>query len=161
MVQAIKWVYLVTLAVWVGSIVFFSAVVAPTLFRVLEREAAARLQRALFPRYYLLGMVCAACGILCVGWLLAERAFGKWPGLLSLLLLAGMGATEFWLRQTVVPRLNQLRDLKNPTIGSGQLPPPEAAAEWKALHRLSVQLNGAVLVCGLALLFLVVFARVA
>jgi hypothetical protein len=37
---------------------------------------------------------------------------------------------------------------------------PEVEAEWKSLHRLSVQLNGAVLLAGLVLVFLVVFARV-
>ena len=161
MIQAIKWVYLVTLATWVGSIVFFSAVVAPAVFQILNREDAGRLQRALFPRYYLLGCVCAVVGIVCVGWLVADRAFGKWPGIFSLLLLAGMGATDFWLRQTVLPRLNELRELKNPTIGTGRAPDLDAEAEWKTLHRLSVQLNVAVLLCGLTLLFLVVFSRVA
>jgi hypothetical protein len=32
-------------------------------------------------------------------------------------------------------------------------------SEWKSLHRLSVQLNVAVLLCGFALLFLLVYAR--
>ena len=140
------------MGVWVGSIVFFSFVVAPTVFRVLSREDAARLQRALFPLYYLVGIVCAAVGIVCVGTLLADRAFGKWPGILSLLLLAGMGGADFWLRQTVVPQMARLRAQKDEGSAS--------EAEWKALHRVSVQLNAAVLLAGLALIFLLVYARV-
>jgi uncharacterized membrane protein len=161
MIQMVRWCYLLTLSVWLGSVIFFSFVVAPTIFRVLSQNDAAKLQRALFPRYYLVGIICAAAGILCVGWLLAEHAFGKWPALLSLLLLAAMGGTNLWLRQAVVPRMTVLRELRSPAIGSGQLPDPAADEEWKSLHRLSVQLNAAVLLCGLTLLFLVVFARVA
>jgi uncharacterized membrane protein len=160
MTHAIKWVYLVTLAVWVGSIVFFSFAVAPTVFKVLKLEDAAKLQRAVFPKYYLVGMVCAAVGIVCVGILLADRAFGKWPGILSLLLLAAMGATDLWLRQAVVPHMNDLRERRAAIVESSQQPEQALESEWKSLHRLSVQLNGAVLLCGLALLFLVVYARV-
>jgi uncharacterized membrane protein len=160
MTQAIRWLYLVTLAVWVGSIVFFSFAVAPTVFKVLKPEDAAKLQRAVFPKYYFVGMVCAAAGILCVGVLLAERAFGKWPGVLSLLLLAAMGATDLWLRQAVVPHMNNLRDRVAVVRSSGKEPEGELEREWKSLHGLSVQVNGAVLLCGLALLFLAVYARV-
>ena len=160
MTQMTKWLYLLTLAVWIGSIVFFSFVVAPTVFKVLKPEDAAKLQRAVFPKYYLVGMICAALGIMCVGLLLADNAFGKWPGVLSLLLLAGVGATDLWLRQTVVPHMNNLRERRAAIVESGKQPEPALEDEWKSLHRLSVQLNLAVLLCGFALLFLLVFARV-
>jgi uncharacterized membrane protein len=160
MTQAIRWLYLLTLAVWVGSIVFFSFAIAPTVFKVLKPEDAAKLQRAMFPKYYFVGMMCAVVGIVCVGILVADRAFGKWPGVLSLLLLAAMGATDLWLRQAVVPHMNDLREKRAAIVESGQQAEPALESEWKSLHRLSVQLNGAVLLCGLALLFLVVYARV-
>ena len=156
MTQAVKWVYLVTLAVWIGSIVFFSFVVAPTVFKVLKPEDAARLQRALFPRYYLVGLLCAAVGIVCVGILLADRAFGKWPGILSLLLLAATGATDLWLRQTIVPHMAELREQR----AAAEQPDVALEKEWKTLHRLSVQLNVAVLLALFALVFLIVYARV-
>jgi hypothetical protein len=160
MTQAIKWFYLVSLALWVGSIIFFSFFVAPTVFKVLKPEDAARLQRAMFPKYYLVGFICAGVGIICVGLLLAERAFGKWPGVLSLLLLAVMGATDFWLRQTVVPHMAEIREQRAEALDAGKEPSAEVEAEWKSMHRRSMQLNGAVLFGGLVLLFLVVFARV-
>jgi hypothetical protein len=161
MVPFVKWFYLLALSVWIGSIVFFSVVVAPTVFKTLQSGDAAKLQRAIFPRYYLLGILCAGAGIVCVGWLLADRAFGKWPGILSLLLLASTGGTDGWLLMAVLPRLNELRERKTPIIGSGKLPEPHWEQQWKELHRMSVQLNFAVLAAALALLFLVVFARVA
>ena len=160
MTQGVKWFYLVTLAIWVGSIIFFSFVVAPTVFKTLKPEDAAALIRKIFSKYYLIGIICAAVGIVCLGLLLADRAFSKWPAILSLLLVASMGATDFWLRQAVMPHMNELRDRRAMFESSGKPPDEALDREWKALHRLSVQMNGAVLLCGLALVFLVVYARV-
>jgi len=161
MVPFVKWCYLLSLSVWIGSVVFFSFVVAPSVFKSLASGDAAKLMRTIFPRYYVVGLLCAVVGIVCVGWLLADRAFGKWPGILSLLLLASTGGTDGWLLMAVLPRLHELHERKTPVIGTGKVPEPHWEQEWKQLHRASVQLNFAVLASTLALLFLVVFARVA
>lgn len=160
MTQVVKWLYLLLLTVWIGSIVFFSFAVAPTVFKTLKPEDAAALIRRIFSKYYLIGVLCAAGGIVCLGWLLWDRAFGKWPAILSLLLVAGMGGADFWLRQTVMPHMNELRDRRAMVEASGETPDEKLEAEWKGLHRLSVQINGVVLLCGLVLIFLVVYARV-
>jgi uncharacterized membrane protein len=160
MTQATKWLYLLTLVVWIGSIIFFSFVVAPTVFKTLKPEDAGLLIRKIFSKYYLVGIACSALGIVCVGLLLAGGAFGRWPGVLSLLLLAAMGTTDFWLRHAVMPHMNELRDQRAAVVASGREPDPAQEAEWKSLHALSVQLNGAVLLCGLVLIFLMVYARV-
>lgn len=159
MTPVVKVIYLVVLGLWVGSIIFFSFVVAPTVFKVLPATEAARLQRALFPRYYLVGMVCAAAGIVCVGLMLARAALPVWPGILSLLLLAVCGATNFWLRQAVVPHMAELREQRAAARTAGQEPAADLEREWQALHRLSVQLNLGVLVCGLVLLVVLVYSR--
>src|SRR5262245_30888132 len=56
-------VYLLTLAVMVGGIVFFTVVAAPIIFRVLGVEAGARFVRALFPRYYLWNAILASIAL--------------------------------------------------------------------------------------------------
>ena len=160
MTQGVKWLYLLTLAVWIGSIVFFSFAVAPTVFKTLKPEDAAALIRRIFSKYYLIGIICAALSIVCLGLLLFDRAFSKWPAILSLLLVAGMGATDFWLRQAVMPHMNELRDRRAMFESSGKAPDEMLDREWKGLHRLSVQLNVVVLLCGMVLIFLVVYARV-
>jgi uncharacterized membrane protein len=160
MTHAVKWLYLLTLAVWIGSIIFFSFVVAPTVFKTLKPEDAATLIRRIFSKYYLIGVSSAAAGIVCVGLMLADRSFSKWPAILSLLLLAGMGATDLWLRQGVMPHMNGLRDRRAALETSGKPADAELDGEWQSLHRLSVQLNVVVLLCGLVLLFLLVHARV-
>jgi len=44
-----------TVGVWLGTIVFFSFVVAPRAFAVLEDDSAGELVNAVFPRYYSIG----------------------------------------------------------------------------------------------------------
>ncbi len=160
MTQWVKWLYLVTLAVWIGSIVFFSFAVAPTVFKTLKPEDAATLIRKIFSKYYLIGRVCAGIGIVCVGLLLADRAFGKWPAILSLLLLAAMGGTDLWLRQGLMPHMNALRDRRAAAVAASQEPEASLEQEWQALHQLSVRMNATVLFCALVLVFLVVYSRV-
>ena len=159
MTQATRFLYLLTLGIWIGSIVFFSFVVAPTVFKVLKPDDAGMLIRRIFSKYYLLGMICAVAGIVCVGILLADRQFTKWPAILSLVLLAGMGGCDLWMRQSVSPYMNELRDKVATIKAAGKEPEPELDKEWKALHRLSVQVNAVVLLCGLVLLGLVVYGR--
>jgi uncharacterized membrane protein len=160
MTQLVKWFYVLTLAVWIGSIVFFSSAVAPTVFNTLKPDDAATLIRRIFSKYYLIGIVCAAVGIVCVGLLLADRSFARWPAILSLLLLAGMGGTDLWLRQGVMPHMNALRERRAAAVSSGKPPDEDLDTEWKGLHRLSVRMNAVVLLCGLALVFLIVYSRV-
>src|SRR5258706_987230 len=160
MTQAIKWLYLVALSVSIGSIVFFSFFVAPTVFKVLKPEDAARLQRAVFPHYYFVGSVCAVIGFVAVAVLLARGAFPTWAALLSLVLLAGIGGADLWMRQSVMPKMNEVRDRVAAVRASGGKPETSLDAEWKSMHGLSIAVNSAALLCGLLLLFLVAYRAV-
>ena len=44
------------LGAWLGTIVFFSFVGAPTVFEVLPEEDAGAVVNAIFPKYYVLGV---------------------------------------------------------------------------------------------------------
>lgn len=160
MTHAVKWFYLLTLAAWIGSIIFFSFIVAPTIFKTLKPDDAASLIRRIFSKYYLLGILCSAASLVSLSLMLFDRSFAKWPAILSLLLVAAMGATDLWLRQGVMPHMNSLRDRRAALESSAQPPDPTLDHEWKSLHRLSVQLNVTVLLCGLVLIFLLVHSRV-
>ena len=160
MTHAVKWFYLLTLAAWIGSIIFFSFIVAPTVFKTLKPDDATTLIRRIFSKYYLLGILCSAASLVSLSLMLFDRAFAKWPAILSLLLVAAMGATDLWLRQGVMPHMNSLRDRRAALESSAQPPDPTLDHEWQSLHRLSVQLNLIVLLCGLVLIFLLVHSRV-
>jgi hypothetical protein len=140
---ALRFVYLLALAVWVGEVVFFSFGVAPNLFRQLGPAAAGEAVGAVFPAYYAIGMVSA--GVALVGALALGRsaaAPGRWR-IAALALALGLVATV-WAGMVVQPRARRAR----PPAVAGELAPP--SEEFRRAHNLAVGLNLVALLGGLA-----------
>lgn len=135
-------VYLIALASWVGSILFFSFGVAPIIFRVLGDEAGGRFVRALFPRYYQWGAFSGAISLPCA--VAVPLAFpelrGPWVGVQSLVIIVGTLIT-LYAGNVLTPAINAARD-------GG----PANAGLFHRLHRRSVRLNAFVLLLGIGLL---------
>jgi hypothetical protein len=125
---------LLAMVLWLGSVVFFSFFTAPVLFRVFGVEQAGRAVRTIFPRYYLLGLICGV--ILCVV-SAARGLMWTWNGMIlpSLVLFVVLTAVIVYARQSLTPRINAARD-----AGEAR------RAEFTGLHKRSVRLNGFVLV---------------
>lgn len=105
-----------------GAMIFFSAVVAPTVFKVLPEASAGQFLRALFPRYFLVnGLVAVVAGVI------------AWRTVESVLLVAS-GVLLLILRVVVVPIINAARD----AMQAGQ---SGAASRFAVWHRSSVILN--------------------
>ncbi len=51
-------IYRIVSGLWLGSILFFSGVIAPQIFKLLPKAEAANIQGHLFPIYYILGSLC-------------------------------------------------------------------------------------------------------
>jgi hypothetical protein len=153
-------VQLLTLAVWIGSIVFFSFAVAPTVFKTLKPEDAATLIRRIFSKYYLIGIVCAA-----VGHRVRRAAAGgsvvcQVAGDPDFVVAGGNGRDGSLVASGCHAAHERAARTRAAAESSGKPPDEELETEWKALHRLSVQMNGVVLLCGLVLVFLIVYSRV-
>ncbi len=135
-------VYLLALASWVGSVLFFSFGVAPVIFRVLGKEAGGRFVRALFPRYYAWGVVSAAIALPALASVpLAFPEYrGPWIGVQAALILAGI-LIFLYCGNSLTPAINVARD-------EG----PEGAERFDRLHTRSVQLNAIALLLGVVLL---------
>ena len=141
MIAVVKWLYLVALGVWLGSIVFFSFAVAPQVFGVLPRPDAGRVVSAIFPLYYSVGYVCG--GVMLLGAILlrgsssaATRGWTFAAALTGLMLVVTLYAGLI-----VQPRAHTLR--------SAMQDAPDVVAtkaEFDQLHRRAVQLNGTVLI---------------
>lgn len=122
--MTVRLVVLLIVAFLFGAMLFFSAVVTPTLFRRLSREKAAEALRRLFPAYYLvLGCAAAIAAIL--------YAVDSSPASLNANLLAAVAAGFFIARFVLLPRIEASRPA-----------PGTRSAEFVRLHRLSVLLNG-------------------
>lgn len=126
---------LLSLAFLAGGMVFFGAVVAPLVFRVLEPPASGRFIRALFPHYYRFTFAASALAAIGLSVVAPWCAF----------FLALLTLTTLWLWLFLMPRINVLRE-------SG----PDRA--FSRAHRLSVLVNqGELLVAVVVLVRLALF----
>ena len=96
-------------SIWFGAMVFLSVVLAPIVFNVLTEHGASRLLRALFPRYYQLGI---ACGIVLH---LALLCLFVTTGVLSTSLLWSICGSLIiillgFYSLALIPRINRARD---------------------------------------------------
>ena len=87
------------LSVFFGLGAFFSFYVAPTLFRVLERNQAGAVVEKVFPVYFGLGLILVALA------LLIGREIGKVFVILGIINLALLGLEFFY----VVPTMHKLK----------------------------------------------------
>lgn len=121
---ALALIALFTVALLLGGMVFFAAIVAPLVFRVLPAEPGGRFIRALFPRYYLwvLGLSAAAAVALMP---LSKPDAG---------IMAAVAGLAWWLRQVLMPRINALSD-------RAKAGDAEAQRGFDRAHKLSVVAN--------------------
>lgn len=111
-------------ALVMGSMAFFSAVVAPLVFTRLEAAAAGQFLRALFPWYHL---------VVGIGGLAAAGALA-WARPAEAVVMAAVGFAALALRRWLLPVIQRHRD----AAAAGD---EEAHARFDRLHRLSVWIN--------------------
>lgn len=115
---------LFAMALLLGGMVFFSAVVAPLVFMRLPADHAGRFIRALFPFYYLFVLVSAALGACAMAWVDPTAAA----------VLAAVALITLWLRQGLMVRINRLSD----ALRAGET---TARRGFNRAHRVSVLVN--------------------
>ncbi len=107
-----------------GGMAFFSFVMAPLVFRQLEREQAAEFMRAAFPRYYAAMGLCA----------LVAALLAATDDTLSSAIMAGVAVAFAALRAFLLPAVNRHR--------AGRAAGDEAASRaFSRLHGFSMVVN--------------------
>ncbi len=137
-------IYLIALACWLGGIVFFSFFTTRIVFASLPRAEAGVAIRALFPQYYMLGYVAGTVSLVLAIYITAVRTPRVWWGGTTLALAIALGLT-FYAGTIIRPRVEAIRGVTEETN-----PDPVRKAEFDKLHRMSVMLNGAVLLLNIA-----------
>lgn len=112
------------LALQLGGMVFFAAVVAPLVFTRLPPEHAGGFIRAVFPFYYL---YLIGTSVLAAVPLAFADAYAAGA-------MAVSAAVTVWLRQGLMPRINALSD-------AGRAGNTGAKRRFDRSHRLSVIIN--------------------
>lgn len=138
--------YLLCLICWLGGMVFFSFFTAPALFSRLPIAEAGKVVSTIFPRYYILGYVAGIIGFILALYFTIARGPRGWWSLATIAIAIAVGLT-FYAGAVVRPQVDAIR-----TVAEEQNPDPARKAEFDRLHRLSVTLNGAVMVLNLVAL---------
>jgi uncharacterized membrane protein len=142
-VIAVRFAFLLALAVWIGAVVCFSFIVAPALFRVLDAPRAGEVVGAIFPGYYAVGGAAAAVAVVAGLVLRARAAAPGWGSAAVAAVAVGLAVTA-WAGAVVHPRAQRLRvEAAAAGIAAGE---HEA---FRRAHRHAVALNAAALLAGL------------
>ena len=143
MVTLIHFIHLLSLVMWMGSIIFFSFFAAPAIFRLLDRKQAGEVVGAIFPKYYGIGYICSVLAAATL--MLSPRGMEGPP----LIFLAVMAACTFYAGMVINPQARVLKQQmqEQPEIREA------LETQFQSLHGWSVRLNATVLMFGLGLLW--------
>ena len=136
-------IYLLSLVCWLGGMVFFSIFSAPVIFRVLTRADAGKVVSGIFPRYYLLGYIAGSVALVLALYFCVMRSGRLWWVLSATALALALGLTVY-VGAVLRPRIDAIR-----MVAEEENPDVARKAEFDRLHRLSVSLNGGVMVLNL------------
>jgi hypothetical protein len=136
-------IYLLALVCWLGGMIFFSIFSAPVIFRVLTRADAGKVVSGIFPRYYLLGYIAGAIALALALYFCLLRTGRLWWVLSAAALAIALGLT-IYAGAVLRPRIDAIH-----IVAEEQNPDAARKAEFDRLHRLSVSLNGSVMVLNL------------
>ncbi len=149
MATLLRFLQFFALGTWVGSILYFGAVVAPAAFTLLTLDQAGALVGLTLGRLHLLGLVAGAVYLIATA---AEArsvaALARRAPLLVVLMIALTFLSQFWVITTM--------DALRAQMGSVAATPATSSlrASFDRLHTLSVRLEMGVLFSGIAALVL-------
>ena len=123
---------IVLVSVWIGSIIFFSSIIAPTVFKSLDEKSAGLFLRAFFPKYYVFGII---IGVLAI--VIDIKSHDN----LAFLLIGSMIVLSF-ISRGLIPMINNARDMGD-----------TGKDKFKKLHTFSVILNVVTLLIGLVYIY--------
>jgi hypothetical protein len=152
MTSTLRFIEILALGTWVGGIIFLSFVVAPGAFGVLgSRDQAGTMVGFALGRLHWIGIV---AGLIYVVALVAERRSIAAIARPAAILVVLMIALTFYSQKFVTSRLAGLRR----EMVSVEATPRDnpLRVEFDSLHQWSVRIESAVLLLGLAGLFLTV-----
>ena len=145
----LKFLMLLALIVWIGGIIFFAFVLAPTLFSVLPTtKLAGDVVNATLGKLHWMGLVSGVIFLvssLLYNW---QKHVQARPFALTHIFVALMLAFTLVSQFGITPRMRELRSSLTSTDSSN------ARAEFDRLHAWSTRLEGGVLFLGLGVVIL-------
>ena len=145
----VKFLHLMSLSIWVGSIVFFSFFAAPSIFKKLPREAAGDVVGDIFPKYRAIGYASSAVLLVTLAIMMNFEKNSRYSMPVLLVLMAAIGLYS----GLVVGK--QAASIKAGMKASAEAEKKETLrAEFRKVHAISSILNMSVLALGIVFIFL-------
>jgi uncharacterized membrane protein len=146
---------LLAIVTWVGGLLFFAFVLAPTAFATYPTVHEAGLIVGASLRVFdVVALVCGAVFLLATGILFGKapmRIRGRYE--IEFLLAAIMLLATAYIHFNILPSMDRDRDRANGDITSVPIDHP-ARIHFDELHKRSERVEAAVLLCGLAVIVL-------
>ena len=125
----------VLISIWIGVIVFFSTIIAPTVFKTLDEKSAGVFLRAFFPKYYLFAIIIGLTALGLIMIFKIEMSNILYMAIVSMTILS-------IISRFMIPIINNARDMGE-----------KGKQKFNRLHALSVSLNVITLVIGLFFIY--------
>tara|TARA_B100001769_G_C22096332_1_gene591519 strand:+ start:901 stop:1305 length:405 start_codon:yes stop_codon:yes gene_type:complete len=125
---------LVLISIWAGIIIFFSAIIAPTVFKTLDDKSAGMFLRAFFPKYYYFAIVIGLASLVFITFYSINIEYSLYLTIVSMTILS-------IISRSMIPSINNARDMGE-----------KGKNKFNRLHTISVSLN--VITLALALFFI-------
>ncbi|MBI3580920.1 MAG: DUF4149 domain-containing protein [Nitrospinae bacterium] len=136
----IVYAHILALVVWLGGMIFFSFIAAPSIFSALGRDAAGTVVGAIFPKYFMVGYA-SSLALLGTLWAMWRTNLGAVRG--PLLILAACAALSIVSGAVVGAKA---RDVKTRMYAAAAGPEKEKLrADFHKIHLVSTVLNLVVL----------------
>lgn len=153
----LRFFYLLSLTFWIGSMFFFSAVAAPSIFKVLSRETAGDVVTDIFPKYYLIAYACGGIAVLTsillyfIGGAQSKALHIARVSILVVMLgLAAYAGTV--IRTQALEARTEMRSL---AASSPRY--TEVSSRFGNLHKQSVIINALVFLLGIGIVFITAY----
>jgi uncharacterized membrane protein len=153
MLSTLRFFMILSLVVWVGAIIFFAFVLAPTVFSVLPtRELAGSVVTRSLNALHWMGII---CGIVFAAASMAycyQTSGQARPFAARHLLIYAMLVLTFISQFAISPKMHRLR---TDMAVIDNVPVTDARrVEFNRLHQWSTRLEGGVLLCGIVVIVL-------
>jgi hypothetical protein len=153
----LRFLYLLSLIFWLGSIFFFSFIGAGSAFKILPREMAGDLVADIFPKYYLVAYVCGAVALLTtiINWVAGYTTSGVVYTLKIALLFIMLGLSVY-AGTIITPNAHELR-MEMRTLSSEVPRYNEVQRNFSSLHKQSVVINSVIFLLGFVIVILTAY----
>ena len=153
----LRFLFLLSIVFWIGSIFFFSLITAPSIFKILPRDTAGDLISDIFPKYYLIAYICG--GVALTATIISgvmENTLSRISNALRILILVSMLGLATYAGAVIRPQALEVRsEMRSLAEDSSQY--KVVKNRFDNIHKRSVIMNAIVFLLGIAIVFITAY----